>query len=83
MKFLTKWLKLFEFEVDANSKKRRKIKFFLNLEKRGGIQDQIRKLIGNGKNISAEKRIRAEIELCYQTLFKKMRRNLLLSTQHL
>ena len=65
-------------------KKREKSKkFFLNLEKRGGIQDQIRKLIGNGKNISAEKRIRAEIELCYQTLFKKMRRNLLLSTQHL
>ena len=58
-------------------------KFFQNLEKRGGIQDQIRKLIGNGKNISAEKGIRAEIELCYQTFFKKMRRNLLLSTQHL
>lgn len=58
-------------------------KFFQNLEKRRGIQDQVRKRIGNGKNISAQKRIRAEIELCHQTLFKKMRRNLLLSTQHL
>ena len=44
-------------------------KFFQNLEKRRGIQDQVRKRIGNGKNISAQKRIRAEIELCHQTLF--------------
>ena len=52
--------------------KREKLKkSFLNLEKKRGIQCQIRKLIVNEKEISDKNRINTDIELFYETLFKK------------
>ena len=47
--------------------------FFLNLEKKRGIQGQIRKIIVNKKEISDEKRINVEIELFHKNLFTKCR----------
>ena len=47
-------------------------KFFLNLEKKRGIQGQIQKLIVNKKEISDEIRINVEIKLLSKKLVKKM-----------
>ena len=46
-------------------------KFFLNLEKRGGIQDQIRKLVGNGENISAENESEQRLNYVIKPCLKK------------
>ena len=45
-------------------------KFFLNLEKRRGIQGQIRKLIVNNQEITHQNKIQNELLFFYETLFK-------------
>ena len=44
-------------------------KFFLNLKKRRGIQDQIRKPIVNNQKITHQNKIHDELLFFYQTLF--------------
>ena len=45
-------------------------KFFLNLEKRRGIQGQIRKLIVNNQEITHQNKIQNELLFFFETLFK-------------
>ena len=44
-------------------------KFFLNLEKRRGIQGQIRKLIVNNQEITHQNKMQNELLFFYETLF--------------
>ena len=47
-------------------------KFFLNLEKRRGIQDKIRKLIINSQEIVHQNKIQNELLFFYETLFRNV-----------
>ena len=47
------------------------VKFFLNLEKKRGVQNQIRKLIVEEKEITDHKEISKNIKALYETLFKR------------
>ena len=47
------------------------IKFFLNLEKKRGVQNRIRKLIVEEKEITDHKEISRNIKTFYETLFKR------------
>ena len=46
-------------------------KFFLNLEKKRGVQNRIRKLIVEDKEITDHKEISKNIKTFYETLFKR------------
>ena len=46
-------------------------KFFLNLEKKRGVQNRIRKLIVEEKEITDHKEISRNIKTFYETLFKR------------
>ena len=46
-------------------------KFFLNLEKKRGVQNRIRKLIVEEKEITNHKEISKNIKAFYETLFKR------------
>ena len=50
-------------------------KFFLNLEKRKGIQDQIRKLIVNNQEITDQNNVQNELLFFYETLFRNTSAN--------
>ena len=50
-------------------------KFFLNLEKRRGIQGQIRKLIVNNQEITHQNKIQNELLFFYETLFRNTSTN--------
>ena len=50
-------------------------KFFLNLEKRRGIQGQIRKLIVSNQEITHQNKIQNELLFFYETLFRNMSAN--------
>ena len=50
-------------------------KFFLNLEKRRGIQGQIRKLIVNNQEITHQNKIQNELLFFYETLFRNTSAN--------
>ena len=50
-------------------------KFILNLEKRRGIQGQIRKLIVNNQEITHRNKIQNELLFFYETLFKNTSSN--------
>ena len=47
-------------------------KFFFNLEKRRGIQGQIRKLIVHNHEIMDQNKIQKELLFFYETLFKNL-----------
>ena len=51
------------------------LKFFLNLEERKGIQDQIRKLIVNNQEITDQNNIQNELLFFYETLFRNTSAN--------
>ena len=50
-------------------------KLFLNLEKRRGIQGQIRKLIVNNQKITHQNKIQNELLFFYETLFRNTSAN--------
>ena len=50
-------------------------KFFLNLEKRRGIQGQIRKLIVNNQEIKDQNKIQNKLLFFYETLFRNTSAN--------
>ena len=52
-------------------------KFFLNLEKRRGIQGQIRKLILNNQEITKQNKIQNELLFFYETLLETRQQTLL------
>ena len=49
--------------------------FFLNLEKRRGIQGQIRKLIVNNQEIMHQNKIRSELLIFYESFFRNTSAN--------
>ena len=49
----------------------RNLQFFLNLEKKPGIQNQVRKFIVKKKDITDPKEISSNIRVFYETLFKQ------------
>ena len=51
------------------------LKFFLNLEERKGIQDQIRKLIVNNQEITDQNNVQNELLFFYETLFRNTSAN--------
>ena len=63
-------MKVINETVTFFSKKLQTPKFFLNLEKKRGNQNQIRKLIIDEKEIDGDVEILKKIESFYETLFK-------------
>ena len=58
-------------EGEKSSKK------ILNLEKRRGIQGQVKKLIANNQEITDQNKIQNELLFFYETLFRKRQQTLL------
>ena len=72
MKYTTISQKAYELEVNVtgmNMAKNRQI-FFFNLEKQGGSQNTIKKLVIDDKEITEQTHILEHIREFYETLFK-------------
>ena len=65
-------MKVINDTVTFFSKKLQTPKFFLNLEKKRGNQNQIRKLIIDEKEIDGDVEILKKIESFYETLLKSL-----------